>query len=66
MLISIYNNIVGVEERRQCLDVHLPYGCSNWGKDDPPVVTILTFDIDDIPQQDFLLCVCATVGVEQV
>jgi hypothetical protein len=29
------------------------------------VVTILTFDIDDIPQQDFLSRVCATVGVEQ-
>jgi hypothetical protein len=27
------------------------------------VATILTFDIDNIPQQDFLLHVCTTVGV---
>jgi hypothetical protein len=64
-LISIYHHIVGVEERRRRLDVHLPYECGDRGKDDPPVVTILTFDIDDIPQQDFLSHVCATVGVKQ-
>ena len=46
----------------QRLDVHLPYGC---GDNDPPVVTILTFDIDNISQQGFLSRVCATVGVEQ-
>jgi hypothetical protein len=51
-LISIYHHIAGVEQRRR-LDVHLPYGCGNQGKDDPPVVTILTFDIDDIPQKTF-------------
>ncbi|KAI0246018.1 hypothetical protein BJV78DRAFT_1158199 [Lactifluus subvellereus] len=48
------------------LDVHLPYGCGNQKKDDPPVVSILTFDIDDITEEDFLSCVCATVGVDQV
>ena len=29
----------------QRLDVHLPYGCGDRRKDDPPVVTILIFDI---------------------
>jgi hypothetical protein len=54
-LISIYHRIASVEERRRHLDVHSPYECGNRGKDDPPVATILAFDIDDIPQQDFLL-----------
>jgi hypothetical protein len=54
VLVSIYHHIACVEERRRRLDVHLPYGCGNRGKDHPPVVTILTFDIDDVPQQDFL------------
>jgi hypothetical protein len=65
VLLSIYHHIAGVEERHRHLDVHLPYGCGNRGKDDPPMVTILTFDIDHIPQRDFLSRVCATVGVEQ-
>jgi hypothetical protein len=65
VLISIYGDITGVEEWCRRLDVHLPYGCGNQGKNDPSVVTILTFDINDIPQQDFLLHVCATVGVKQ-
>ncbi|KAN0130090.1 hypothetical protein V8E53_012035 [Lactarius tabidus] len=44
---------------------YITYGCGNQKKDDPPVVSILTFNIDDIPEGDFLSRVCATVGVEQ-
>lgn len=29
------------------------------------MLTIITFDIDDIPEEDFLSRVCATVGVER-
>ena len=35
------------------------------GKDDTPVVTILTLDIDYMTEEDFLSQVCATVGVER-
>jgi len=56
--LNIYHHIAGVQnvqERRRRLDAHLlPDRCGNQGKDALPVVTILTFDIDDIPQQDFL------------
>ncbi|KAF8237658.1 hypothetical protein L208DRAFT_1375493 [Tricholoma matsutake] len=57
--------IPNIEQPCHRLDVHLPYGCGNQGKDEPLVLTIITFDIDDIPEEDFLLHVCATVGVEQ-
>ena len=43
----------------------MPYGCGNQKKDDPPVVSILTINIDNITKEDFLSCVCATVGVDQ-
>jgi hypothetical protein len=47
------------------LNVHLPYGCGNKGKDDVPVMSILTFDINDTPEEDFLSRVSATIGVER-
>jgi hypothetical protein len=47
------------------LDVHLPYGCGNQKKDDPPVLSILTINIDNITKEDFLSHVCATVGIDQ-
>ncbi|TFK31830.1 hypothetical protein BDQ12DRAFT_671560 [Crucibulum laeve] len=49
---------------QQCFDVCIPDGCGNHRKDDPTMTTTITFDIDDIPPEDFLSCVCATMGVE--
>lgn len=57
--------MIAITRPQRRLDVHLPYGCGNQKKDDLPVVSILTFDIDDIPEGDFLSRVCATIGVEQ-
>jgi hypothetical protein len=58
-LISIYQHIAGVEEwRRPRCSFTLWVWQSRDGRS-----TILTFDIDDIPQQNFLSRVCATVGV---
>jgi hypothetical protein len=46
------------------LDVHLPYGCVTQSKDQAAVMTILSFDINDTPEEDFLSRVFATAGVE--
>jgi hypothetical protein len=53
------------EHQPRKLDVHLPYGCGNQTKDDVPVKTMLTFDIDDFSPEDFLSRVCATIGVDR-
>lgn len=47
------------------LDVHVPYGCGDHATDNAAVNTILTFDIDDIEEEDFLLRVFATAGLER-
>ena len=54
-----------LEPRTHRLDVHVPYGCGNRSKDDPPMMTILTFDIDDVLPEDFLSQICATMGLDQ-